>query len=480
MRLAWQIFRKDTERLWWAIPLTLALLIFWTFQEVTPVPFEWSKQASHASWLNMALPFLWSLLIALAIHQDPLVGDRQFWVALPCGWRPLLKAKAAFILAYIQVPYFLATAVILAARGFNPLQYLPHLFWKQLVLLAFIVPAIAVATTVKNMAQFMLLLIILASALVLFSTRLNPRGLQDTWDVRWVLIVIILCVGALAVATLQFVRRSTIRSRAIGVVMAVAAASLYSWLPREASAAIYAAFSPVQSNRAPVSLRVDSREPDYSTQQRWYNFQRTTVLIPVAFAGLPSELQPSDVRLDQISLELIRADGERYEAQWLNSSNGVRRNRIDARLENSWQALEFYSPAVWNRLSSGPVTLRGRILARLYRSGNRTTMRPDDRTFIPGLGYCSNRSSMASIAILRKVSVVECEAPSPQWPAFMLSPRYYGPAYYPQDPWLSPLWRGTISGMGTEFMAIEIASQTQFDSVIIDYTLPGLDPILFT
>ncbi len=481
MRLALQILRKDIERLRWAMLPAFVLLMFWIYQEAAPAALEWPKLAPHNAWLNMALPFVWSLLIALVIHEDPLVGDRQFWVPLPCGWPALLAAKMAFIAAFIQLPYFLGTAVILAARGFNPFSYLPHLFWKQLVLLALIVPAAAVAVTVKNMAQFMLVLITVASALVLFSNRLNlGGGLDDTWDVRWLLTVIVLGVGGLVVIMLQFTGRYTLRSRLIGIATALAAATLYSWLPRDTSAAIYASFSPrvvsprVEGHAAPA-MQIVSREPDYNTQLRWYNFQRTTVLIPLVISPLPSlNWQSQDVWVSQVSLTLTGADGEQYESQWMNSSNGVRQNRIEARLDDSWQVLELYAPKVWDRLRSGPVTIRGRALVRLYRHGDRVTLQTGTKGFFPGLGICSN--TFESNAIMRKISIVQCESPSPQWPRSLLRERVnYGPAYYPQDAWLSPIHRGTNAMIGGDVRERYLVPQTQVDTAIVDYTLPGVD-----
>jgi hypothetical protein len=485
-----QILRKDTERLWWAILLTLALLAYWAFREITRPGFDFSNPVPRGVWLNMVLPFAWTLLIALAIHQDSLVGDRQFWVALPCGWRPLLAAKAAFIAGFIQFPYFLATVAILLARGFNPVEHIPHLFWKQVVLLGLILPAVAVAAVVKNIAQFMLVLITLASGVVLFSTRLNSHYGPDTsWDVRWILTVLVIGVGGLAVAVLQFVRRCTIRSRAIGVVTALAAASLYSWLPRDMSAAIYAAFSPSQPARTVVSLRLSSDEPDYTNQLRRYNFQRTTVLIPVAFRGLPAAAPDAYVSLDQVRLELIRSNGERYESDWDPPFNGIRADRIDASVDAHWQALTFYSPAMWNRLVTGSVTLHGRVLARVYRLGSHIAVRTGERKDIAGVGRCSNTSSMDSLADLRKISVLECESaevsPARAWfdgasPAFqglpVREPAFYAPTYYPQDPWLSPLRHGIVSQVSATLpMVWNVAPQTQFDTVIIDYTLPALD-----
>ena len=484
-----QILRKDIERLWWAVLFTLVLLAVWAFQEATRASVDPFNQPPPVSWLNMGLPFVWSLLIALVLHEDSLVGDRQFWVALPCGWRPLLAAKKAFIVAFIQLPYFLATAAILRARGFNPVSHLPHLLWKQLVLLGLILPVLAAATMVKNLSQFMLLIVTVASGVVLSSTSLNIASAQtdNTWDVRWILALSTLCAGAVVVVMLQFARRFTLRSRVVGVITAFAAASLYSWLPRDTSAAIYVAFSPVQPDPPALSVSLASREPDFYQQRRWYNFQRTTVLLPVTVDGLPfgRDAYGTEVRLDQIVLEMTGANGDKYEADWLNYSNGVRRNRIEARLDElgeRWQAISFYIPAVWNSTSRGPVTIHGRILARFYRWGEHTEVRQGERTEIP-VGYCSNAFRGDATSGPRTLSTLDCEIAEVAPGDLLVLPTgrlfehaFYGPSLFLPDPWLSPLRHGTNSIAGNVLATPwTVAPKTLFHAVLIDYTIPNVD-----
>ena len=249
--------------------------------------------------MSLILPLAWSLLIAMVIHQDPLAGDRQFWVALPAGWKPLALAKAAFIAAFVQIPYFVATASILIAHGFNPLQYLPHLLWMQLQLAALVLPAVAAAVVVKNFAQFVLVLITVAAGEVFLNFG-TSRALQqdDVWDMRWPLALTILVIGATAVIALQWTSRRTILSRAIGIVAVIAAGCVYNWLSRDASAAISAALAPAPAGQRPLSVALSSRE------QRAYSASRgAATMIPIAFSGLP----PTAIvtHFEAVSLELI-------------------------------------------------------------------------------------------------------------------------------------------------------------------------------
>jgi hypothetical protein len=468
VRIALQIFRKDIERLWWVVLLTVALLALFAWQDIN------RAISPDGNWLNLALPFAWSLLIALVINQDPLTGDRQFWVSLPCGWQPLLAAKTAFIAAFIQLPYFLATAAILLAKGFNPLEHIPHLFWKQLVLLAFILPAVAVAAAVKNVAHFLLVVITIGGSVILTSGRLNFANGQDTsWDVRWDLTLLILVIGALIVASLQFARRYTLHARAIGVAAAVAAFSLYNWLPRDASAAIRAAFSPAAVG-APITVTIGSRIPTTAEQRRYYNNRRTTILLPIEFSRLVSN---SNTHLDQISLELTSASGERYEAQWPHSPNDVQRQRIIATLGPWFQTLELYNAEISKRLLSGPVTIKGRILARFYQPGQSTTLRTSGRTEIVGPVHC---------VIARRDAVfpfpsIECDSAELASGEMLLDGRlilredgiFGGLSRYPKDPWLSPVHKAmaVIQPRATP----TIAPTSSLGSAVIDYTFPNVD-----
>src|ERR1043166_191352 len=95
MRQALHIFRKDIRCLWWEILVVEALAIGYTFV----------KSESHdILYVNGLLPLAWIYLVVRVILQEPLPGDRQFWITRPYAWRSLLGAKALFVIAVINLP----------------------------------------------------------------------------------------------------------------------------------------------------------------------------------------------------------------------------------------------------------------------------------------------------------------------------------------------------------------------------------------
>jgi hypothetical protein len=195
VELIWRIFSKDARRLWWETTVALGLLIWLTWMD--------SWRADHMpgsieGWLNLLLPFTWSYLIALAVLEDPLVGDRQFWVSMPCRWTSLLASKALFAIAFIHLPYFIASAVILWERNFEPWLNPGQLMWKQFALLVTLtLPALALAAVVRNIAHFMLAAVVLVAAVVFVD---SPEPWMHLDPVRVGFSLAVLTVGAVGFA----------------------------------------------------------------------------------------------------------------------------------------------------------------------------------------------------------------------------------------------------------------------------------------
>ena len=147
LRFIRHIIGKDLRRLWWVIGLTLALLARLAHFDSLRA---FATPGSDEGWLNILLPLAWSFLIALALLEDPVVADTPFWVTVPCKWQSLLAAKAVFVVMVVHVPYLVACAYILHARGFSPSEYLAALLYKQLAILALTSASLALATVVPE------------------------------------------------------------------------------------------------------------------------------------------------------------------------------------------------------------------------------------------------------------------------------------------------------------------------------------------
>src|SRR5687768_13366660 len=104
MRLAWHIFIKDVRRLWWVIRLRSRCSPPWprrraALRAFDPRAFPHALESLRMLLLGNLLPLAWCHLVMLMVHQEPLVGDRQFWVTRPYSWRSLIAAKAMFAVA---------------------------------------------------------------------------------------------------------------------------------------------------------------------------------------------------------------------------------------------------------------------------------------------------------------------------------------------------------------------------------------------
>ena len=263
LRFVWHIFRKDTRRLWWMIALTLALLARLAHLD------SWRDVATPGTeegWLNILLPLAWSFLTALAILEDPPVGEAPFWATVPCRWPSLLTAKAVFIAAFIHIPYFVACMFIVNARGFAPADYLTVLFGKQLPLLALTLPAIALATLVGNVTQFMIVAIALAAAVAAPSF---PSALSDspaTHRIREIVLLSYTSIAALLIAIAQYGRNRTSATREEGVAVILVAGVIW-WFPRQQFDGLQAILSPASQAIGQPSIHLPGPDEPHEPRQ---------------------------------------------------------------------------------------------------------------------------------------------------------------------------------------------------------------------
>jgi hypothetical protein len=132
MRQAIHIFKKDARHLRWPIALLMAWLAARAALSPLYSPFYngWGWNRTLDS-LDFLLPVVWWFLLAAAIHNESLVGDRQFWVTRPYSWRSLAAAKGLFLVVFILLPTLVCDSVILAIAGFSPGRLAADLLWFE-------------------------------------------------------------------------------------------------------------------------------------------------------------------------------------------------------------------------------------------------------------------------------------------------------------------------------------------------------------
>ena len=232
------ILRKDTRRLWLPVVLTWALLA--ALARADRWRSDWVPGSLEA-WLNLLLPLAWACLVAMVVDQEPLAGDRQFWITRPYRRAKLLAAKALFVVLFIHLPVFFVDAYILAARGFQPLAYIPQLLWKQAILAgALTLPALALASLVRSFTQFMLAVFGVCAAIALLAGGFPspPLPWQNVEEVRHGLIVVVLASAGATVAYLQFTQRRAVLSRILGVAAALVAGAISAYLSAPSAYAV--------------------------------------------------------------------------------------------------------------------------------------------------------------------------------------------------------------------------------------------------
>src|SRR5579863_4832809 len=197
------IFRKDIRHLWREIAASLALLVAFAWLDTRSWSQPHGAMATGISVLlsgemlpglvNFLLPVSWIFLIVRVVQGESLVGDRQFWVTRPYDWKQLLAAKTLFVLAFVNFPFFLADAFLLARAGFHPTHYLSGLLWLQMmwVLLLF-VWLTALATVTNSIAQMLLALLLIVLDVIgssALSSFIQKSGFSVGVNSLWGLVV---------------------------------------------------------------------------------------------------------------------------------------------------------------------------------------------------------------------------------------------------------------------------------------------------
>jgi hypothetical protein len=459
MRTILHVFKKDVRRLWKEIAVTLLLLadLAWMDRWRTD-----STPGSTEGWLNLLLPLAWAFLIARVIHEDPLLGDRQFWVAMPVSGPSLITAKALFALAFIHAPDLAADAAILAARGFRPSAYLPALFWKQfLLIVALTLPGVALAALVRNVAQFMLAAIAAGAVAVFVSGGLTfgPPFPASPDNVRLGLALAPLALASFAVIALQFVRRWTRVSRTVAITAALASAMLYEWLPVESTAAVRCAVSPADAMSSDIRIQL---APEEALGMIYQSAIGSLVVVPIRISGIPTGLTTF---FKHVNLEIESPEGKHYSTTRSSASQAMESREFFAGASVGPRGFALIRPRqdslrlwinqkIYDAIKKGPVRIRGAMTAEFYRAGSPTRMRTKMSSEVPGVGRCTSIIAEAKLINGAPSLKVDCESLAPipfiiqmrllhpatgrEWPRFF----WDNPALasYPRMTWLSPLY----------------------------------------
>ena len=332
----------------------------------------------------------------MSLLQDPLPGERQFWLTLPVRRSAILAAKVLFAVVTIHLPYLISCAIVLQARGFPPVAYLPELFARQgLLLLVLTVPSLALASVARNAMQFILLALAIAAAAVLVAG--NTGAFWPFYDLgqtiettRRNLSLILPILASLAILWLQYRDRRTLLARGAGAAALIASAALFLLLSSTSILSVEAALRPLRPAPA-ATVRLSDQPRALIDMRRRQLGTGIVAAIPVNIAGAA----PPDMAT-QLALEI--------EAPGVHSSTdlapGAARGHaaLIAEIAPSGDLLVLtFDRDLYRRIAHVPVTLKGHLLIQRSAANVWTGLQGFTRTDIPHMGKCAATESQGSL-----------------------------------------------------------------------------------
>ena len=212
------IFQKDLRHLW---PETLiVILLFVAFAACAPSGWTSSPYAGVATLVAgllkvFLMPISWLVVISRLIHDEPLVGDRQFWTSRPYHWAKLLAAKVLFLIVFIYLPFLIMQVYLLRHAGLYPSTVLGPLLHNLLLLtVILIVPITAIAAVTSTFVKLLLsavgailYMLVLSGLLLWFAIhRMSPPALTPVFIGIFILLPLIALIY-------QYATRRTLHAR---------------------------------------------------------------------------------------------------------------------------------------------------------------------------------------------------------------------------------------------------------------------------
>ncbi|HEY6467484.1 MAG TPA: hypothetical protein VIY69_15900 [Candidatus Acidoferrales bacterium] len=360
MRQALHIFLKDIHHLRLEICLVLALAATLAWQ--------------HADqWTQIVFALAAAYLIARSIQDEPIPGDRQFWITRPYRWKSLLAAKVLFILVFVNLPSLSAQVYLLSRAGFPLAHNWDGLVWSQLLNFAVVwLPVAALAALTSSVFSFNnSALVIVAVTFVLQQvaimrtadthgvgfSRLRgagawPVGVQWMW---YSLAVLELIAIALSVLYVQYKTRRTPFTRAFAI-GAVALVILIDFsLPASWALGLQTRLLPARNYAGSLSFSLPAT---VQTPPGVGKSSRSLVSLPLAVSGIP---QDDELAIDSASLDFQSPDANHLRA----SVNGA--NQRPAAAGSAVLEIPFFvSSSFFSSEHDRPLKLRASIYITLF------------------------------------------------------------------------------------------------------------------
>ncbi|MGH9733033.1 MAG: hypothetical protein ACRD8A_00415 [Candidatus Acidiferrales bacterium] len=394
MSQIFHIFRKDVRQHWIEISAALVVLALYVWHQPAggsvTTGFDVGSVFQSLSWraLPYLVPIAWCLLIVRTVQAESLVGDRQFWVTRPYRWPALLAAKCLLVLAFLNVPLFIADLVLLERSGFSIAPYVTGLLYMQLMILVILVLPVLMASAITSTITQVVLLALAAIAYMIGVDSLtsNISGAQVMVSDPFAgSAIAILPLAFVAIVLLQYARRKTWQSRTI-LLCAVGLSAIF--LIVTPYPALVAKTYPLAKNGEPPLVRLafePASEPPNTTTMDLFPTQHNDIelSVPIRVSGVD---QKSVVIEHAFLITMNGPKGLRWNSGWKPAGGSLwaetTRSRIDFSLNRDF----------FERVKSTPITLQMSLALVQYRETNpRTILAGPETLSLPNRGKCAMR-----------------------------------------------------------------------------------------
>jgi hypothetical protein len=422
------IFRKDARHLWPETLISIALLAAYAWAELQtwkqPVTQGASGSAALVAVLLVLLVWLvvflllviWLVLTSRLVHDEELVGDRQFWITRPYTWHSLLVSKIFYLFVLVGLPLAAMQMWLLHHAGLYPMLVLPALA-KNLLLIAavFLLPLLAIAAVTATFVRYMLSVVagFIYFVVVSIVVGLNwPEKLDVPYLghlISWTLLLILL-----AALVLQYWKRKTMIARLMLLAVPLVFLAL--------------------TLLTPSNLLSDHRYPDVSSGKLSFIgdfvppqgngplmvFQHKNVIqIPVQ-AQLKDTSDDSFLQVQRIRLDIDGPNGFHYSSGWIGDD-------AEFSSEDSVSKLPFVLPEkVFEQIRHQPVAMHIELGTQSFHASQSYTVSATEKPFpIPGHATCTVSTADGSLEchfpfskpqamlITATVHNGNCQAPGP-------------------------------------------------------------------
>jgi hypothetical protein len=300
MRQALHIFKKDFRYLRYEVALVWLCACAFAAIHLRG-PHGWSDIV----WIPevFLLVGVASLIVRLAL-AEAIPGDRQFWITRPYRWQSLLSAKLLFLIAFVNLPLFLAQFFILIVDGFPLVSSIPGLLWSQVLLFAFLLPFAAFAT-LSSAKPFQLVLFGVAAAiwgLTASGTATGPLSSLGWISQSGALLALV--ATAVSLLFIQYKGRRTVLSRWLAAGGLTVSALLLVATPWPVALAVQSKLS--NQNGLGSSILIG---PSQTFAENFWVAQikpKVTLHIPISVQGIP---EGTEVEPDALSISFQSSDG---------------------------------------------------------------------------------------------------------------------------------------------------------------------------